>query len=106
VADTSVQIDENSVLFANTKMISASVVDRPLTVIFDVARPADVDISIFTVAGEEIYRSERRSVNPGDPHSFTWSARNENDEPVASGVYIVQARIGSEVRHQKVLVVR
>ncbi len=106
VADTSVMIDENKVLFANTKLISSSAVDRPLTVIFDVAQTADVDISIFTVAGEQVYSSERTSVNPGDPHSITWSARNEDDEPVASGIYIVQARIGDEVRHQKILVVR
>ena len=106
VADTSVLIDENKVLFANTKLISSSAVDRPLTVIFDVAQTAEVDISIFTVTGEQVYKSQRESVSPGDPHSFTWSARNENDEPVASGIYIVQARIGDEVRHQKILVVR
>lgn len=106
VADTSVLLNENKVLFANTKLIASDVNDRPLTVIFDVVQTSDVDISVFTVAGEQIYKSERLSVNPGDPYSFTWNARNESDEVVASGIYIVQARIGDEIHHQKILVVR
>lgn len=106
VADTSVQIDENSILFANTKLVGSDAQDRPLTVIFDVVDASEVDISIFTVTGERVYKSEKLSVNPGDPHAFTWTGKNENNEQVASGVYIVQARIGNEVRHQKILVVR
>lgn len=106
VADTSVQISENKVLFANTKLIASDAVDRPLTVIFDVVQTSDVDISVYTVAGERVYKSERLTVNPGDPYSFTWNAKNGSDELVASGIYVVQARIGDEIRHQKILVVR
>lgn len=106
VADSSVQISENKVLFANTKLIGSDLTDRPLTVIFDVVQTSEVDISVYTVAGEQVYKSERLSVNPGDPYSLNWTAINESKEVVASGVYIVQARIGDEVWYQKILVVR
>ena len=106
VADSSVVIAEDLVSFANTKFNVANARELPFKVIFDVHAPANVDISIFTVAGERVYQSEVKAITPGDPYSFIWEGQNDDDEDVASGVYIVQARIGADVRHQKILVVR
>ncbi len=106
VADTSVFINENRILFANTKFMVANALDQPFAVIFDVKEKVNADISIFTAAGERIFQSKVESVDPGDPRSFTWVGLNDDNEEVASGVYIVQARIGDEVRHQKILVIR
>ena len=106
VADSSVVIEEDLVSFANTKFNVANARELPFKVIFDVHAPANVDISIFTVAGERVYQSEVKAITPGDPYSFIWEGQNDDAEDVASGVYIVQARIGADVRHQKIFVVR
>ena len=51
---------------------------------FKITRLADVELRIYTVAGELVYSSDKTSVAEG---SFIWKCENSAGTPVASGVY-------------------
>jgi len=51
---------------------------------FKITRLADVELRIYTVAGELVYSSNKTNVAEGN---FTWKCENSAGTPVASGVY-------------------
>ena len=80
---------------------------------FDVVDSScDVSLSIFTLAGERIYHSERALVPPGcyraplPDQAFHWNSFNENGEEVASGQYIGMIRIGDSVELLNLALIR
>ncbi|MFH2050077.1 MAG: hypothetical protein ABIJ12_11580 [bacterium] len=73
-------------------------------------------VDIFTISGERVAIID--GVNPDAPriglYNISWNMKNEADKPVASGVYIVYARLFSAKNqgdqlaeaHSKVAVIR
>ncbi len=106
VTSTSVPVEDNTVLFANSKFRLADAAENPFYVIVQLTAAADVDMMIFNAAGEKVFKSEVFPVAAGDRQPIQWAGRNDRGEEVASGVYIVQVRYGDETTHQKILVIR
>ncbi|MBK7091641.1 MAG: S8 family peptidase [bacterium] len=52
---------------------------------FEVTPPGEVEIRIYTIAGEKVATITRPL---GDPAPLTWNGTNQNGEEVADGVYI------------------
>ncbi|GIX07013.1 MAG: hypothetical protein KatS3mg115_1416 [Candidatus Poribacteria bacterium] len=77
---------------------------------FLLAEPSEVTLTIYNATGEVV---RRLSLGYRDPGSYTdrqraarWDGRNALGEPVASGVYFVTLRAGSQIVTRKIVVAK
>jgi flagellar hook assembly protein FlgD len=61
-------------------------------------------VTVYDVRGRRL-RDIARNRYAGGRHVVTWDTRDARGTPVASGVYLVRARIGAFSADRKVLVV-
>ncbi|NOZ04717.1 MAG: hypothetical protein GXO92_09005, partial [FCB group bacterium] len=54
---------------------------------------ARVDLVVYNLLGQEVYRLADHEYRPAGYHNFIWKGLNQNGERVASGVYFYAARI-------------
>jgi hypothetical protein len=72
-----------------------------LTVIVEEEDPlSQVKVSVFTTAGELVYRFPEREAN--GIYQQSWDGRNENGEEVAGGVYLLHVDVGGRSEIYKV----
>jgi len=80
------------------------------TIRYGLPEPADVDIVVFNIQGQEV----RQLVNgrrTAGWHTVQWNGRNDRGVPLSSGVYLIRFRAqtssnGLFVRHQKVVLMK
>ncbi|MBN2608970.1 MAG: S8 family serine peptidase [Candidatus Fermentibacteraceae bacterium] len=74
--------------------------------------PVAVQLSVFEITGQLVYRSVREDVGPGSyraplpGEAFYWDGTCSDGSAVASGVYIISLRYGDTVRLMKCSLVR
>jgi hypothetical protein len=79
---------------------------NPLTTIdFAVPGNADVEIIIFDVLGRRIRSYLFKNRNAGS-HRVIWDGKNEQGKAVPSGIYIYQARMGSQKISKQMLLLK
>ena len=66
--------------------------------------PHKIKISVFTVAGELVYRFPEEDA--GEIYQQTWDGRNENGEEVGSGIYLLKIGTGGQSQIVKVAKVK
>ncbi|MCB2212726.1 S8 family serine peptidase [bacterium] len=66
---------------------------------------ADVDIAVYDVLGRIVTTLHRGELTAGS-HAFSWNGLTSNGQPVAAGVYIVEAVSGDLHARQKVVLVK
>jgi len=72
-----------------------------LTVVLDeLSSEEKIKISVFTVAGELVYRFPERF--EGEIYQVTWDGKNEKGEDLASGLYLLKVDIGDHSEIMKV----
>lgn len=103
VTDTSIILEENKIKYGPTKLLDVQT--TPLTISVEAAEQLDATVNIFTVGGEKIY-TVSQAIMGNDSYPFKWSGVNQDGHEVASGVYIVQVRLGDSEQTFKVLVIR
>ena len=54
---------------------------------FDLDRPGDVTLSIYTVTGQKVWEQVLRSLSPGH-HSIKWNARDASGLTLSGGIYL------------------
>jgi hypothetical protein len=69
----------------------------PLIISFKAARPGQVAVSVYNLAGELVEPIWTGNVVEGIWYQQSWDGRNNFDEIVASGVYFVSIR-GAGIR--------
>ena len=67
---------------------------------FSLPIESDINFSVYSLTGEEIYSFDRRSV-PGGNYKITWNGKNRSGVSVPSGVYLYEFRAGNEFRQVK-----
>ncbi|NOQ96573.1 MAG: choice-of-anchor D domain-containing protein, partial [Calditrichae bacterium] len=72
---------------------------------FDVPRTADVEILIFDVLGRRIRSYLFNNLSAGF-HQVVWDGKNEQNKAVPSGIYIYQARMGSQKISKQMLLLK
>lgn len=75
------------------------------TIRFDIPKAADVKIIVYDILGNEIRTIVDRKLAPGR-YSETWNGRDNNDQPVTSGVYFVRMQAGDFVTARKIALVK
>ena len=67
---------------------------------FSLPIESDINFSVYSLTGEEIYSFDRKSV-PGGNYKITWNGKNRSGISVPSGVYLYEFRAGNEFRQVK-----
>ena len=63
-------------------------------------------LSIYDVYGREIAVPVQSEVMHCEVREVQWSARDDEGDPLPSGVYFVRLRVGNEVHSRKITIVR
>jgi hypothetical protein len=67
------------------------------TIPYSVSYPTQIEIEVTTLLGEHVKTLMNRDVIPGYNH-IQWNGKNRNSFECASGIYLVQMKIGSDVK--------
>jgi FlgD Ig-like domain len=80
-------------------------VTRNTTLAFDLAQPAEVALSIWSVDGRLLATLASGVYNAGH-HQVRWSGTNEQGRDLSQGVYFARFRAGSHTSRQRLLLIR
>ena len=72
---------------------------------FELPNMRNVEIRVYSVTGA-LVRTLVRRTHPAGRHAITWDGRDSGGALVGQGLYVVQVRLGSLERSQKLLIVR
>lgn len=75
------------------------------TLTVKLAEPMQVKVEVYDIRGRLITVLEDAML-PTGVHRLVWLARDNNDLPVASGMYIVRLFAGKKVAHQKLILLK
>ena len=65
-----------------------------------------VELRVYNVLGQEVYRSAVAGDLPVGEHAMTWNGRRQNNQPLANGIYFASLLIDGAPRlQQKILIV-
>lgn len=79
---------------------------NPLTTIrYRVRQLADVQLIIFNQLGQKIRTLVSHRSGPGE-FQLSWDGKNDHGEPVASGIYLYQLKVGNEIHTRQMTLVR
>ncbi|MEZ4746457.1 MAG: glycosyl hydrolase family 18 protein [Calditrichia bacterium] len=77
------------------------------TIAFDISgnESADVQLNIFNLRGQLVRKLVSEKLSPGQ-YEVRWNAQNSSGQPVASGVYLYQLRVGDVIQVRKMQLIR
>jgi glucose/arabinose dehydrogenase len=79
---------------------------NPMTTIrFEVPKTSSVKILVFDILGNEVRKLVESKLAAGT-HSETWNGRDKNNQPVASGIYLVRMQAGDFAATRKILLIK
>ena len=79
---------------------------NPTTVIkYQLQRISNVELTIFNPIGQRV-ATLIEAVKSAGQHKVTWYGRDDQNRPVASGVYLYRLRVGKAVQVRKMLLMR
>lgn len=81
-------------------------VDMKVTSVFTPAYSGNASFLLYNSAGEMIKNFKAAPMTANVPQTFTWDGKNENGDPVASGLYFFRLRVDLGTYIKKLLVVR
>ena len=67
------------------------------TISFSMQNNRNVKISIYNIKGQKVKQLVRNQLSSGQ-HSVVWNGRDENNQPVSSGIYFYQLKIDGNSR--------
>jgi len=76
------------------------------TIPFDLASPADVILSIYSVNGQLVRREELGPLSPNSYHNLSWDGKDQQGRPVASGIYFYQIKANNFTDTRKMLLIK
>lgn len=75
------------------------------TIAYALPASGPVDLAIYDVAGRKIL-SLVDDVRPAGRHAVRWNGRNAEGRAVAAGVYLYRLRVGSQVKQERMVLLR
>jgi hypothetical protein len=72
---------------------------------FGLERPGAVRLVVYDVAGREVRRLMERELASG-PHTVQWDGRDGEGRSVATGVYLVNLRLGEKLLTERVVITK
>ncbi|MFW5628312.1 MAG: C25 family cysteine peptidase [Candidatus Cloacimonadaceae bacterium] len=75
------------------------------TLMYELAKPGEVQISIYNLKGQLIRKLVDRAVNAGT-HSAVWDGKDTSGNPVSSGVYFYRMKTDKSSQSKKMLLIK
>ena len=75
------------------------------TIAYDLPEASKVKITIYNVLGREVRTLFDGSQLAGH-YSIRWNGRNEQDNPVAAGIYFIRCIAGDKIQDHKMLLLK
>ncbi|MFO8144473.1 MAG: M14 family zinc carboxypeptidase [Candidatus Syntrophosphaera sp.] len=75
------------------------------TIRFSLAKPTDIDITIYNARGQLVRKLIGESVPSGD-HQVVWNGRDDGGNEVGSGIYLYRMQSGDYVKTRKMMLVK
>ncbi|OGU29127.1 MAG: hypothetical protein A2X67_12550 [Ignavibacteria bacterium GWA2_55_11] len=75
------------------------------TIHYDLVSASDVSIHIYDMLGREVKRLIDEQQGPGSL-SVAWDGRDDAEQPVGSGIYLLRFRAGSHVENSKLMLIK
>jgi len=74
-------------------------------IVFQLSRPAPVELAIFTLTGEKVRTLTATPLAAGT-HAAVWDGKDQSGNNLASGVYLYRLQIGAAQQTRRMLLVR
>jgi hypothetical protein len=75
------------------------------TISYSVTQPGEVDLTIFNSLGQVIRRLVSETKSAGE-YTIAWNGRNDAEQPVGSGPYFYQLKVGELVQTKQMLLLK
>lgn len=72
---------------------------------FGLPRESDVELRVYNILGQEMYRNSVATRLGAGEHAITWNGRRQDNSQVAAGLYIVSLVIDQQQRIQRKMLV-
>jgi hypothetical protein len=75
------------------------------TIEFNLAKAGKACLQVFNLKGQKVATLVNKNLTAGK-HAFQWQGKNENDKPVASGVYFYKLTAGDKTLTRKMILMK
>lgn len=75
------------------------------TIAFDIPKPTPVSLEIFNILGQRVATLVNKNLIPGS-YRYFWNAKNDNGQPLSSGIYFYQLKAGDRRIIKKMLLAK
>ncbi|MCK5126268.1 MAG: VCBS repeat-containing protein [candidate division Zixibacteria bacterium] len=75
------------------------------TISYDLSSEGDVRLEVFNVLGQQVIELVNKYQPPGS-YDVTWDSRDNNNQPVSSGIYFYRLSIGEYSESKKMLLLK
>ena len=77
-----------------------------ITIRFALEQEMKVDLRLYNLLGQEVWRSVYAEPLPAGIHALSWNGLTRDGMRPAAGVYLLKLVAGGQVAHQKIMIVR
>jgi len=77
-----------------------------VTLTYDLAAMSDLYVSIYNLAGEQVWNHAKGSHPAGQNYTLTWNGNDLTNSPLPSGIYLVNIQAGTQIKSEKVTLLR
>jgi hypothetical protein len=77
-----------------------------VTLTYDLAAMNDLYVSIYNLAGEQVWNHAKGNHPAGQNYTLTWNGNDLTNSPLPSGIYLVNIQAGTQIKSEKVTLLR
>ncbi len=77
-----------------------------ITLTYDLAEANDLNVSIYNLAGEQVWNYNRGNHPEGQNYTLRWNGTDMQDAHLPSGIYLVNIQAGAQIKSEKVTLLR
>jgi len=79
---------------------------NPFTIIsFSILEDTKVNLKVYNIKGQVVNTLLKKYIESGE-HKITWDGKDNNNKPVASGIYFYKISVGNEKKDKKMLLLK
>jgi hypothetical protein len=77
-----------------------------VTLTYDLEEMSDLQVSIYNLAGEQVWKHAKGNHPAGQDYTLAWNGIDMTNTPLPSGIYLVNIQAGTQIKSEKVTLLR
>ena len=73
---------------------------------YDLTEMNDLSVSIYNLAGEQVWNHAKGNHPAGQDYTLSWNGNDMANTPLPSGIYLVNIQAGTQIKSEKVTLLR